>query len=76
MKIQIGDREVSAIGQGTYGFGGYFGREHGHESALIQTLRHGFSLGMTLVDTAEVYGSGMEKPPFIRGCVKVMQEKP
>jgi diketogulonate reductase-like aldo/keto reductase len=61
MKIQIGDRKVSAVGQGTYGFGGYFGREHGHERALVEALRLGYSLGMTLVDTAEVYGSGLSE---------------
>ncbi len=61
MKLQIGKREVPAIGQGTYGFGGFFGRGHGHESEIVEVLRHGFSLGMTLVDTAEIYDSGLSE---------------
>ena len=52
---------MAAIGQGTYGFGGYFKREPGHEKELIDCLRYGFSQGMNLVDTAEVYGYGLSE---------------
>ncbi|MGI0079432.1 MAG: aldo/keto reductase [Nitrososphaerales archaeon] len=61
MEAKIGERSVSIIGQGTYGFGGYFNREAGHEKELAETLRHGISLGMRFIDTAEVYGSGMSE---------------
>jgi len=43
-------REIAVIGQGTW----YV--EHG--AAAIAALRHGLDLGMTHIDTAEMYGSG------------------
>ena len=43
-------REIAVIGQGTW----YI--EHG--AAAIAALRHGLDLGMTHIDTAEMYGSG------------------
>ena len=42
------------IGQGTWGFGENRGRHHQE----VEALREGFSHGMTLVDTAELYGAG------------------
>jgi diketogulonate reductase-like aldo/keto reductase len=45
-------RRVAAIGQGTW----YI--ENGSGSLAIAALRRGFDLGMTHVDTAEMYGSG------------------
>ncbi len=42
------------IGQGTWGFGENRGRHHQE----VDALREGFSHGMTLVDTAELYGAG------------------
>jgi diketogulonate reductase-like aldo/keto reductase len=46
------EREVAAIGQGTW----Y--DEHDDPFAAIVTLRQGLDLGMTHIDTAEMYGSG------------------
>jgi diketogulonate reductase-like aldo/keto reductase len=45
-------REVSVIGQGTW----YI--EHADAETAIAALRRGLDLGMTHVDTAEMYGSG------------------
>lgn len=45
-------RPVAAIGQGTW----YI--EHGERKAAVAALRRGLDLGMTHVDTAEMYGSG------------------
>jgi diketogulonate reductase-like aldo/keto reductase len=45
---------VPILGQGTWRMGersGAFGRE-------VEALKHGIELGMTLIDTAEMYGSG------------------
>ena len=42
------------IGQGTWGFG----ERPGRHKAEVDALREGFSLGMTLVDTAELYSDG------------------
>ena len=61
MEAKIGERRVGVIGQGTYGFGGYFSRKAGPERELVEILRYGISLGMTLIDTAEIYGSGISE---------------
>ncbi len=53
-----GGPSVAAIGQGTMGIGGFFGRAEDNDSECIRLLRLGIDLGMTLVDTAEVYGDG------------------
>jgi diketogulonate reductase-like aldo/keto reductase len=45
-------REVAIIGQGTW----YL--EHGDAETAIAALRRGLDLGMTHIDTAEMYGSG------------------
>ena len=46
--------EVPVLGQGTWGFG-----EHpAHRQDEIDALRFGLDLGMTLIDTAEMYGDG------------------
>jgi diketogulonate reductase-like aldo/keto reductase len=45
-------REVAIIGQGTW----YL--EHGDAETAIVALRRGLDLGMTHIDTAEMYGSG------------------
>jgi diketogulonate reductase-like aldo/keto reductase len=45
-------REVAIIGQGTW----YL--EHGDAETAIGALRRGLDLGMTHIDTAEMYGSG------------------
>jgi len=52
-----GDR-VPAIGQGTMGIGGFFGRAEDNDAEFIHRLKLGLDLGMTVIDTAEVYGDG------------------
>lgn len=53
-KRQFGStaREVAVIGQGTWFL------EEGEPSVIIAALRRGLDLGMTHIDTAELYGSG------------------
>jgi diketogulonate reductase-like aldo/keto reductase len=46
------DREVAVIGQGTW----YI--EEGQRASAIAALRRGLDLGMTHIDTAEMYGMG------------------
>lgn len=46
------DRQVSVIGQGTWSI------ENGQCAAAVAALRAGLDLGMTHIDTAEMYGSG------------------
>jgi diketogulonate reductase-like aldo/keto reductase len=47
------DRDVPAIGQGTW----Y--REDDDMAVVVEVLRRGLDLGMTHIDTAEMYGSGV-----------------
>ncbi|AQR74970.1 aldo/keto reductase [Sphingomonas sp. LM7] len=49
-----GDESVPRLGQGTWNMGEQAGRRHDE----IAALRTGIDLGMTLVDTAEMYGDG------------------
>ncbi|ASR09555.1 aldo/keto reductase [Rhizobium leguminosarum bv. viciae] len=46
--------EVPALGQGTWAMG----EDAGHAKGEIESLRSGIDLGMTLIDTAEMYGDG------------------
>ncbi|MBB3590312.1 diketogulonate reductase-like aldo/keto reductase [Rhizobium sp. BK529] len=46
--------EVPALGQGTWGMG----EDAGHASQEIAALQAGLDLGMTMIDTAEMYGDG------------------
>lgn len=45
---------VPALGQGTWGMG----EDPGRRAAEVLALRTGLGLGMTLIDTAEMYGEG------------------
>ena len=49
-----GGDEVAALGQGTWRMGE---RRAAHKDE-VAALRHGIACGMTLIDTAEMYGSG------------------
>jgi diketogulonate reductase-like aldo/keto reductase len=49
-----GGETVSALGQGTW----YMGERGGDASKEAEALRLGIDLGMTLIDTAEMYASG------------------
>lgn len=46
--------EVPALGQGSWAMG----EDAGHARAEIESLKAGIDLGMTLIDTAEMYGDG------------------
>ncbi|AJC80107.1 aldo/keto reductase protein [Rhizobium etli bv. phaseoli str. IE4803] len=46
--------EVPALGQGTWAMG----EDAGHAKMEIESLKAGIDLGMTLIDTAEMYGDG------------------
>src|SRR4051794_11022218 len=47
-------RKVPALGLGTW----KMGEDHRHRSQEIAALECGIDLGMTLIDTAEMYGEG------------------
>jgi len=52
------DIRVSVVGMGTMGLGGAFAPDCTHDEDVIRRLREGMDLGMTLIDTAEIYGGG------------------
>lgn len=47
--------QVPAVGQGTW----YLGENRGTRAEQMATLRLGLDLGLTLIDTAEMYGEGL-----------------
>ena len=49
-----GGETVPALGQGTW----YMGEKRGARKAEAEALRLGIDLGMTLIDTAEMYANG------------------
>ncbi|UMZ14868.1 aldo/keto reductase [Pseudomonas sp. MPFS] len=53
-KLPLADRQVPVIGQGTW----RMGEDRGRRQQEIAALRMGIDLGMTLIDTAEMYGEG------------------
>ncbi|WP_312959229.1 aldo/keto reductase [Stutzerimonas nitrititolerans] len=53
-RIRLGEREVPVVGQGTW----HMGENPAERSREIAALRLGIELGMTLIDTAEMYGEG------------------
>jgi len=56
--VDLGDRTVPAVGQGTGGVGGLFERVDDDEAEMVRLLQLGCDLGLTVIDTAEVYGGG------------------
>ena len=52
--IQLGGTAVPRIGQGTW----HMGEEAAQRQAEVRALREGLDIGMTLIDTAEMYAEG------------------
>lgn len=52
--LELAGRSVPRLGQGTWNIGDSASKR----ASEIATLRRGVDLGMTLIDTAEMYGSG------------------
>ena len=57
LRLPGGD-EVVALGQGTW----RMGERRSAFAGEVAALRHGIACGMTLIDTAEMYGSGGAEP--------------
>ncbi|WP_312341628.1 aldo/keto reductase [Stutzerimonas nitrititolerans] len=53
-RIRLGEGEVPVVGQGTW----HMGENPAERIREIAALRLGIELGMTLIDTAEMYGEG------------------
>lgn len=52
------EEKIPAIGMGTWGIGGYSTPDYSMDDLAINVLRKGIELGMSLIDTAEMYGGG------------------
>lgn len=70
---RTGER-IPAIGLGTYGVGGYFGRNTSKDAMEVASLRRGMELEMTFIDTAESYGDGHSEE-VVGEAIKGLREK-
>jgi diketogulonate reductase-like aldo/keto reductase len=50
--------EIPVLGLGTWGMGGFSSRHLGGEENAVRALQLGIELGMSFVDTAEMYANG------------------
>lgn len=55
-RIKLGSLEVSRIGLGTMGMSSYYTMGQQNEAESIRTIHKAIDLGVTLIDTAEIYG--------------------
>jgi diketogulonate reductase-like aldo/keto reductase len=68
------DVMVSAIGMGTWGIGGFSAPDYKYDEMAIRALRRGIELGITLIDTAEMYGGGHSEE-VVGMAIKGLREK-
>src|SRR5580700_1931121 len=54
--INLGDLDVARIGLGTMGMTGTYGADDLDDAESIRTIHRAIDLGVTLIDTAEIYG--------------------
>ncbi|MCZ4509602.1 aldo/keto reductase [Streptomyces sp. ActVer] len=54
--IKLGDLDVSRIGLGTMGMSAFYTGHSADDAESISTIHRAFDLGVTFIDTAEVYG--------------------
>ena len=54
--IKLGDLDVARIGLGTMGMTGTYGADVLDDAESIRTIHRAIDLGVTLIDTAEIYG--------------------
>lgn len=55
---EINGIKIPLIGLGTFGIGGGMSADKSHDREGIEAIQYGISLGMTHVDTAEMYAGG------------------
>ena len=49
---------IPAVGMGTWNMGGGMRPDSSKDKEAVAAIRLGLKLGMTLIDTAEMYGAG------------------
>jgi len=56
-KLGRTDVSLPVIGMGTWKLGGLYTPDYRHDQEAIKSLKAGIELGLTLIDTAEMYGA-------------------
>jgi diketogulonate reductase-like aldo/keto reductase len=54
---RTGER-IAVIGLGTWGIGGYSTADYSPDARAVEAIRYAVELGMSHIDTAEIYGAG------------------
>lgn len=57
-KTLVGRVKIPVLGMGTWGIGGGYRPDRSKDKEIIEVLQKGVKLGMTHIDTAEIYGGG------------------
>jgi len=65
---------IPSIGMGTWGIGGFSTPDYRYDEIAIKALRYGIELGITLIDTAEMYGAGHSEE-VVGIAIKGLREK-
>lgn len=68
------DVMISVIGMGTWGIGGFSAPDYKYDEMAVRALRRGIELGITLIDTAEMYGGGHSEE-VVGMAIKGLREK-
>src|SRR6185312_419308 len=55
-QISLGGLDVSRIGLGTMAMSGYYLDPNSSDTESLRTIQRALDLGVTLIDTAEIYG--------------------
>ncbi len=66
--------EVAVIGMGTWKLGGSYTPDFSDDQKAIESLKAGIKLGLTLIDTAEMYGAGHSEE-LVGKAIKGLREK-
>jgi len=66
--------KVPVLGMGTWGMGGRFERDERYDEREIRSLRFGIEMGLTLIDTAEIYGAGHAEE-LVGEAIKGLRDK-
>lgn len=68
-------QKIPVIGLGTWGIGGFFEADTSQEKKEIHIIREGIKLGLTHIDTAEIYGHGQTEKEIGKAIKKFDREK-
>ena len=73
-KLGTANVDAPVIGMGTWKLGGMFTPDYRHDQEAISSLKAGIELGLTLIDTAEMYGAGHSEE-LVAKAVKGLRQR-